>query len=249
MSWSSTRVDGDGTEGVEPDDELHPGDRRAGCSDPVEHRRRQVQPCGRRCCGRRPLGEDRLVALLILEALGDVRRQRCGARTSQRVDQVAVVQRPHQPPTTVELAAHLESQLAAGRGVGGPLAQLARRTTQRLPPPVVGRFEQEDLAGSAALAAHGDARRQDPGVVQHDQVARPDERGQLRDDVVLGREPGPPVDQEARRVTRLGGRLRDAILGEVVVELVGPHPVPAARRAQKPMERPMISFMISVVPP
>ena len=65
--------------------------------------------------------------------------------------------------------------------------------------------------------------REHPGGVEHQQVPRLEQVGQVADDPVLGLDARAPVDEQPGRVA-LGQRvLGDALLGELVVEGGGLH--------------------------
>ena len=67
------------------------------------------------------------------------------------------------------------------------------------------------------LAAHaGEPRGNDPRVVEHQQIARIQQRGQIAHHAVF--EPGPGDAQQARGVARLDGALRDAVLRQIEIE-------------------------------
>ena len=91
---------------------------------------------------------------------------------------------------------------------------------QRLPPSPVGgrRFEQQDLRRSSRVTPEPQTRRDDPGLVQHEEVAVAQEFRQVADVTMFGRCRA-TVDEQAGAVARLDRRLGDAIVGQVVVEV------------------------------
>ena len=96
-------------------------------------------------------------------------------------------------------------------------------TAQCLPPTVLDGLEQQDLARTTALPSDRNPGGQHPGVVQHDQVTRADQRRQVPHHPVLGFDTRALIDEQPRGVARFDRGLGDAVLGEVVVELLGPH--------------------------
>ena len=83
-------------------------------------------------------------------------------------------------------------------------------------------LEQQHLPAPAARAAHRDARAQHAARVGDDEVAGVEQVDEVGEAPVLDR-PVAPVHEQARGVPALGGPLRDQLLGQRVVELVGPH--------------------------
>ena len=83
-------------------------------------------------------------------------------------------------------------------------------------------LEQQHLPAPAARPAHRDARAQDAAAVGDDEIVRVEQIDELGEAPVLDRPVG-PAHEQARRVPALGGPLRDQLLGQRVVELVGTH--------------------------
>ena len=105
-----------------------------------------------------------------------------------------------------------------------PGRQLARRPDERLPDTPVGvaRFEQQHLAGTAGGPAQPQAGRDDPRVVDDDEVARPQQVGQVADVAVL-RRGAATVDEQPGGVAWLDRLLGDQRRVEVVVEVLEAH--------------------------
>ena len=104
------------------------------------------------------------------------------------------------------------------------VAEPARRAHEGLPRRRrrIDLLEQEDLDGAAGGPAQAQPRRQDPGVVDDDDVAGSEQVGEVGDGAVLGG-PAPAVDEQPGGVARLDRDLGDALGRQVVVELVEPH--------------------------
>ena len=102
----------------------------------------------------------------------------------------------------------------------GPRAP--RGPHERLPEAVGALLDQQDLAAPAGRAAHRDAGAQHAAAVDDDEVARIEQVDELVEAPVLDR-PVAPVHEQARGVPALGRPLRDQLLGQRVVELVGTH--------------------------
>ena len=187
-------------------------------------RRREVQAGGRR--RRRPEGAGvrRLVALGVLQRRRDVRRQRRHAgvveqlehrRRAQALDHPAAVaerldaaQRPLRPQGLA-----LEHLLAPRPAAQERLPALARRRRAGQ------RAEEQHLDAPAGRAVEEAARREDARVVAHQHVALAQQRRQVGEDVVLERAGGAAHHEQARRVARLRRRLRDQLVGQLVVEV------------------------------
>ena len=138
----------------------------------------------------------------------------------------------------------------------GPLGELARGPAQRFPPPVATVLQQQHLARPTTGAGDAHARGQHPGAVDHDQVAGLEVGRKVADPSVFGPGGAAARNHEPCGIARFDRNLRHQLFGEFVVEFLDPHgcfSLPARTgiplHPQNPMERPMISFMISVVPP
>ena len=83
-------------------------------------------------------------------------------------------------------------------------------------------LEQQDLAAPAGRAAHRDAGAQHAAAVDDDEIGRIEQVDEVVEAPVLDR-PVAPVHEQARGVPALGRPLRDQLLGQRVVELVGTH--------------------------
>ena len=220
-------VDRDGLERVEADDELDGMDRGARRADARQQLGRQVQPGGRR--GRRagPGGVDRLVPLGSVEARGDVRRQR---HLTHVVEQLEGVGAADVDEVDVERVAGAcagadDQHGAAVRAVQLlALAQLAGGAHEGLPVAAAGilRFEQQHLGLAARRPSEPQAGRDDPRLVDDDDVPAAEEIGQVGNGAVL-RRGRTAVDEQARRVARFDRHLGDRFRRQRVVELVETH--------------------------
>ncbi len=208
----------------------------------AEQRLGEMKPRRRRRHGAVLAGIDGLVVALV-EAVrrppgGDVGRQRHHADTCQ-----GFVERR---PGKIEAQEHLarlaavdHRRIEAGEQAG-IVARLARRRAeadavadrqalgrprQRLPArrrraPGQRRLDLGDAAVADAFA--GESRRDHPGVVEHQRVARPEQPRQVANKAVGG--PLPRLHhQQAGRVTRHLRAERDQLLGQVEIEQVNAH--------------------------
>ncbi len=224
--WSARSVDGHRPEGIESDAEGHLHHLVAGAH-PLEQRRGEVEPGGRR--GGRPgvAGVHRLVALGIVRRPADVRRQR------HLPHLLECTQNRHAPRdgarhahidqhTAVTLALQdRDREIAGGQGLAVP--QPPHGPGERLPAAVACGLEQEHLDRAAARPARTHPHRQHPGVVQDDEVVRAELIQEVGEATVPDRPRRAVVHHEPCAVARLGGRLRDQGRGKVVVEFVGAH--------------------------
>ena len=190
-------------ERVEPDVE-----RDAARVEPREQLRREVQAGGRRRGRAHRARVDGLVAGGIGERLRDVRRQRRLAR--------GLALETEAPAPLAEVLDQLDRPVPAA----GP--QPPRRPRERLPRPVVESLEQEQLA---ARRLDRDPRRHDLRVVDDDELPV-QLLGQLVEPAVPDVAGRAFVDEQPRRVTPLGGILRDQLRRQLVVELGDIHPTP-----------------------
>ena len=127
-------VDRDRAERVEPDVQRDPLD-----VEPCQHLGCEVQPCRRRCRGALCCGVDGLIALRVVERLGDVRRQR-GLPGRLALE-------PQPPAPFAERLDQLD------RAQPLPGFQLSRGTREPLPEPVRPQpLEQQYLRLSPARA-------------------------------------------------------------------------------------------------
>ena len=123
------------------------------------------------------------------------------------------------PPTRTSVDAVVGEQLLAR-------PQLARRAHERLPDPSLRHRRGSSSSTSAApplARVQAQASRDHPRVVDHEQVARPQQVGQIAHVAVLRVAPSAAVDEQAGRVARLDRGLGDARVGQVVVEVAEPH--------------------------
>ena len=104
------------------------------------------------------------------------------------------------------------------------VAQLAGRAHERLPvaPARVLRLEQQHLGLAAGRPLQPQAGRDHLRLVDDDDVAGPEQVGQVGDGAVLGRR-APPVDEQAGGVAGLDRDLGDALGRQLVVEVVEAH--------------------------
>jgi hypothetical protein len=91
-----------------------------------------------------------------------------------------------------------------------------------LPVVMVGAYE-EDLGGPAAGSPAQKARRKDTAAVDHQQVARVQEVGQVAEPVMAEAAGGAIEDEEPRRIALRQGLLRDELGRQVVVEEADVH--------------------------
>ena len=137
--------------------------------------------------------------------------------------------RTDEAPPFAQVIAELDRQIVADVDpqAGG---QLRARTSQGLPPPIAAIVEQQHLGRPAGRPVEPDTRGQHAGVVQHDDVARADQVGQVAGVAVLHRSPTEGcVDEQTRRVALDERVLGDAFGRELVVELVEEHAWSASR--------------------
>ena len=193
--------------------------------DAVEQRRGEVQAGGRRRCRAGLGGVHRLVAVGPVEAAVDVGRQWHLAVPGEQLERIVVARQldrervagggaraDHGDGHAVES----EQRLAAAEAAGRPDQCLPRA------PGRVARLEQQDLRRPAGGPVQAEPGRDDPRLVDHDDVAGAQQIGELGHGAVLGRR-APPVDEQAGRVPWFDRHLGDAILRQLVVELVEAH--------------------------
>ena len=170
----------DRSERAEPDVQRHIADADALGSDPLQKLRREVQ--SRRGSRRRAvdLGVDSLVALLVLQLLLDVRRQRHFAEPLEHLKEDAIVIEAHQTVAVRQDLGDLRRQLAVAEAHPRTLAQVLARTYKALPHLIALVLQQQHLAGSAAgQTVSQQSRRQNAGIVQNQAVAGPQKIRQL----------------------------------------------------------------------
>ena len=107
------------------------------------------------------------------------------------------------------------------------LAHPRRGPRERLPDPVALLAYEEELDATARpRAAADEARREDPRVVDDEEVARREVPLDVGEDRVLEPTGGPVHDEQARPISELGRLLRNEVVGEVEVEVRGMHLTP-----------------------
>ena len=143
------------------------------CLYSLQKLRRKVQPRRGRCRRAVDLGVHRLIALLILQLLLDVRRQGHLAKPLQHLQEDPFIRELYQPVAVGQLVHHLRRQFTAAENDLCALPQLLPRTDKALPHIVAPVDKQQNFAGSAAgQSVPQQTRRQYPGVVQDQAVAR-----------------------------------------------------------------------------
>ena len=176
----------------------------------------------------------RLVAVVGHRRVADVRRKREAAGPLEGALELGAPKRgPHDPAALAELLDRLDGELSVERAEPRAGARAARGTDERLPETVGALLEQQHLARAARRTPHRDARAQDAAAVDDDEIAWIEQVRQLVEAPVLDRAVA-PVHEQARCVASLGRPLRDQVLGQRVVELVGTHGGSLAGDARPP---------------
>jgi hypothetical protein len=106
------------------------------------------------------------------------------------------------------------------RGDLDPVArpEAASGPYQRFPAVVGEAPDQEHFRPAAAGAAAEQPGGEDPGTVEHDQISRREQLGQIAEDVMPERSVAPIQDQQAGGVALRERLLGDRRLGQLVVE-------------------------------
>ncbi len=209
-------VTGHGSEGAEADGEIDGVHSRAARSDGVEDGLGQVEAGGRR--GHRTLdsGVDGLVALGVGQRLVDVGRQGHRAVLG-RVDQ-----QPHPAGAlVVDGFADLGRRLARLGHQDGTGDEASTRPDERPPDAGAGTgvwLQQEDLGGAARRLAQLQARRQHPGLVDHEHVAGTEQVRQIGDPAMGRRRGRIEVDEQSGRIPRFDWMLGNCPIWQDVVE-------------------------------
>ena len=187
------------------------------CADLVQQFVGEVQSRGR-CSGRTQLvGIDGLVTLVVLELCSDVGRQRHIADLLEhRVDAFPLVGKADQAVAALHRLQHLAGHQPVAKGELDPRLCLFAGFDQRFPDVLLLLFQQQHLDVPAGVGLDAvQARRDNAGVVDHQQVAWI----QIVDDVikvmVAARAALAVHHQQARVVPRLHRRLRDLLLGQI----------------------------------
>ena len=213
---------GDRPEGAQSDDEIDVHEGGAGSRDLAEDAWREVQAGGRRGHGTRPGGVHRLVALGIVEGLVHVRRQRDLPVAVEGGEQV-VGSHLDEPASVVQTLPDHDREVGTG-DEARPRVDLPAGTDEGLPASEIGPFlQQQHLDGAAGRLRQPDPGRQDPGVVDHHDVAGTDEGRQIGDGGVVRRRLAAAIDQQPGPVAGLDGVLGDGGVRQLVVEVGGLH--------------------------
>ena len=185
-----------------------------------EQFRGEVQAGGGGGGGAVDLGVDGLIPLIVLKLLLDVGRQRHLAQLLQYLQEDPLVVEAHQTVPAGCLRLHRGGEASLAEGHLGPRLQLPARADQALPEsvPLVG--QQQHLTGASPGEPVADQPGwQDPGVVQHQAVPRPQQLGQLIK-VPVGDLPGALVQgQQSGGVPALQRGLSDQLLRKVKIKI------------------------------
>ncbi len=186
----------------------------------VEHLGGEVQSGGGRRHRARLVSVDGLVALGVGQRRGDVRGQ---GHVAVALELGLGDQQSHEARLT-GTPTHLDEGRAVGVGQDLAVTELGAGAHQRLPHAVADGLHEQDLGGTAGRPPHPQAGGDDPGLVHHDEVAGPQQPGEVVHVAVLGCPARPAIDQEASGVAPFQRRLGDRRRREVVVVVRQEHP-------------------------
>ena len=102
--------------------------------------------------------------------------------------------------------------------------QLPARVNHRLVVRRVERPQEKNLGGAATLPMAKEPRPKDLRGIQHEGVARRDQRGDVAEGAVRQLPGGAIEHQQTTRIARLNRLLRDAFVRERIVVIGGAHP-------------------------
>ncbi len=207
-------------EGADADVQRHRGALDSRRLEPPEQRGVEVQPGGGRGDGAGLAREHGLIALAIGGLVGafDVRRQRHVAEPLEmRLDRLGEAERA---PAVLARRHHFGFEAV---GEAHPIARPGAfaRLRERVPFPRPELLDQQQLHLAAAPAPAEEPRRHHLGVVDHQQVPRSQDPGQVSHSPVPLRAFRIEAEEPARAARRRA--LRDAVVGQVVVEVAGEH--------------------------
>ena len=155
------------------------------------------------------------------------------ARSSARESSRALERGPHEPAALAQVLHGLDRELPLERDQRHARPHAPRRPHERLPEAVRPLLEQQDLAAAARRPAHRDARAQHAAAVDDHEIGRIEQVDEVVEVPVLDR-PGAMVHEQTRCVPVRRRPLRDQLLGQRVVELVGTHRGSLAGDARPP---------------
>ncbi len=221
---------------TEADVKRYGADCCARCPDLLEHLRRKVQSCRRRCRRAALPRVNRLISLTIecpVIAM-DVWRQRHMSECIEAAVEIRHWRKAQRPLTAFSSGHNLRMKsgiVAATKLNAVPYPQLASRLHQRVPLPRV------DLVPSATLRCDPlqprslratssrakQARRNDTRIVQHQNVASTKLLRKLREDIVFPCARRPVEQEHPRSPTILRRLLRNQFFGQCEVELRNQH--------------------------
>ena len=207
-----------GAEGPDADVQQHAGDVHAAILDAREQLVGEVQAGRRRGGAAGVFRIDGLVAVVVLEPLGDVRRQRHHPDLVELFHKIAFILEPNQPDAALQNAGHLSGH-AARVGEDGAGAGLFAGTGQTLPKLALARgAAQQNRLHLARMpaACPENARGDDLGVVEHKAVARPQQAGDVAEEHMPDPTGRAVNRHQAAHIPPLGRRLRDEPLGQLV---------------------------------
>ena len=178
--------------------------------------------CGGRCRTQGP-GVHRLVALLVLELLLNIRRQRHFTQALQNLQKNSLIMKLHHPVSVLLHLGHRGGEGSISEAHRLALLHFPARLHQALPGSASQIPQQQDLHSPACGPLAQKAGRQHPGVIHHQAVPRI----QIVDDIikmpVLQRAGSPVQHQKPGAVPPLQRRLGNQLLRQIIPKIMGFH--------------------------
>ena len=215
----------DGTEGAQPDMQGHKADVHAFRAHLIEELRGKVQPRRRRRRRALVFCVHGLIAVSVLQLVGDVGRQGHLAQPVQHLLEDALELKSHQAVAALRDLQDLRLEAPVAKDGPGARPQLFARPHQALPDIRLQPFEQEDLhSRPGPLAGPQEPGRDHLGIIEDHGVPGL----QIFQDIAegaMGPLSCPPVQhQEPGRRAVLQGILRDQLLRQVKIVVRGAVP-------------------------
>ena len=208
----------DGTEGAQPDMKEHFRDLHALIPDLLQQFRRKMKSRGRCGGGAVLLAVYRLIPLGIAQFFVDIGRKRHRPHAGEDILERAFKEKFHDALARIGHALHLERELLVDDELC-PGTAFPARTDEYLPL-VEGIALQKQDFHLAAVGREGEhARGQYPRAVENEHIACVQIIDDIAEDLMFDLSAVPVIDEKARRIPRLGGRLRDEFFRQIVPEV------------------------------
>ena len=214
------------SEGTQAHMERHIGDVNTFLPDAFHQLLGEVQPCGRSCGGTQLVTVDSLIALLVLQLLGDVRGKRHLSYFIERGEKAFVTVKIHHAVAVVLYSRDRRRQQTVPKGKVCSLARLFARLAECFPAVTADLTEQQKFHPRARFVLYAvNPGGQHARIVGDNQITLVEIIDDIAEAAVLHASAASVKNQQTRAVARFNGSLRYQLFGQVVVKITCFHSI------------------------